>query len=157
MPSLSCEKIFLVVSQSASTCVLNTNLEMTMLEQAVQIAELIGTLFSQTKTPAPEEKIQLMFWVIGQLRTREYEWLQYKSGALDQKTWDSYLGVIYFVPGTPGAREFWALKKIYLTVNLSLFTFCFKYFINPASIIFRETTGFFVPKFAKSVALNVIF
>ena len=54
-----------------------------------------------------------MLWMIRQRRTREHEWLQSKAGALGPEAWDSYRGVIYFVLGTPRAREFWALTKIY--------------------------------------------
>ena len=73
----------------------------------------IGRVFSQSETPTLEEKTQLMFWIIGQLRTREHEWLQYKSGVLDKETWESYRGVIYFVLGTERSREMWELTKAY--------------------------------------------
>jgi len=32
--------------------------------------------------------------MIGQMRTREFEWLQYKSGAMDKEAWESYRGII---------------------------------------------------------------
>ncbi len=73
----------------------------------------IGRIFSQSETPTLEEKTQLMFWIIGQLRTREHEWLQYKNGALDKETWESYRGVIYFVLGTERSREMWEMTKAY--------------------------------------------
>jgi hypothetical protein len=88
------------------------NLDLSMVSQLVEHPE-IGRIYSQSKTPTFEEKTRLMFWMIGQLRTREHEWLQYKSGALDEETWQSYRGVIFFVVGTPRAREFWNLTKAY--------------------------------------------
>ena len=89
-----------------------TNLDLSLVSRLVEYPE-IGRIFSQSEVPSFEEKIQLNFWMIGQLRTREHEWLQYKSGALDKETWESYRGVIYFVLGTPRAREIWNLMKVY--------------------------------------------
>ena len=89
-----------------------TNLDLSLVSKLVEYPEL-GRIFSQIETPTFEEKTQLMFWMIGQLRTREHEWLQYQSGALDKETWESYRGVIYFVLGTPRAREMWNLTKAY--------------------------------------------
>ena len=65
----------------------------------------MGRLFSQKETPSFSEKTKLNFWLIGQMRAREHEWLQYRSGALDEETWLSYRDVIYFVLGTERARE----------------------------------------------------
>ena len=56
----------------------------------------LGRLFSQIETPTAEEKTKLMFWMIGQMRAREHEWLQYRTGALDEETWVSYRDVILF-------------------------------------------------------------
>lgn len=88
------------------------NLDLALVSRIVEFPA-IGRVFSQSETPTFEEKTQLMFWMIGQLRTREHEWLQYKSGALDQETWESYRGVIFFVLGTPRSKEFWDLTKAY--------------------------------------------
>lgn len=88
------------------------NLDLALVSRLVEFPE-IGRVISQSETPTFEEKTQLMFWIIGQLRTREHEWLQYNSGALDKETWESYRGVIYFVIGTSRSRELWNLTKIY--------------------------------------------
>jgi hypothetical protein len=69
----------------------------------------LGRIFSQADTPTLEEKTRLLFWMIGQMRAREHEWLQYRSGALDEETWVSYRDVIFFLLGTRRARELWDL------------------------------------------------
>ena len=69
----------------------------------------LGRLFFQVETPSITEKTKLNFWLIGQMRAREHEWLQYRSGALDEDTWLSYRDVIYFLLGTKRARELWKL------------------------------------------------
>lgn len=67
----------------------------------------LGRLFSQRETPSFEEKIKLQFWIIGQMRAREHECLQHRSGAMDEETWLSYRDVIYFLLGTERARALW--------------------------------------------------
>ena len=116
---ITCTLIFIAlqVKQGADTMrsearQAQINLDLALVSRLVEFPE-IGRIFSQAETPTFEEKTQLMFWMIGQLRTREHEWLQYKSGALDQETWESYRGVIYFVLGTSRARDMWNLTKAY--------------------------------------------
>ena len=69
----------------------------------------LGRLFSQKETPSFEEKIKLQFWIVGQMRAREHEWLQHRSGAMDEETWLSYRDVIYFLLGTERARALWVM------------------------------------------------
>ena len=73
----------------------------------------LGASMASSETPTFEEKTQLMFWMIAQMRAREHEWLQYRSGALDGDAWLSYRDVIYFVLGTPRARALWELCRPY--------------------------------------------
>jgi hypothetical protein len=73
----------------------------------------LGRIFSQVETPSFEEKTKLFFWMIGQMRAREYEWLQYKANAITKESWETYRGVIYFVLGTPRGRALWALCRGY--------------------------------------------
>ena len=78
----------------------------------VELPEL-GRIASQSETPTFEEKTRLLFWMIGQLRAREFEYLQYKSGAMTQDAWETYRGVIFFVLGTPRTRALWPLCQVY--------------------------------------------
>ena len=73
----------------------------------------LGRLFSQDEKPSFAEKTRLLFWMIGQMRAREHEWLQYRSGALDEETWISYRDVIYFLLGTKRAKKLWGLCSPY--------------------------------------------
>ena len=73
----------------------------------------LGRIASQSETPTFEEKTRLLFWMIGQLRAREFEYLQYKSGAMTQDAWETYRGVIFFVLGTPRTRALWQLCQVY--------------------------------------------
>ena len=69
----------------------------------------IARTFCRDDTPSFAEKTRLQFWIVGQMRAREHEWLQYRSGALDEDTWSRYRGVIFFLLGTTRAREHWNL------------------------------------------------
>jgi hypothetical protein len=77
----------------------------------------LGCLFSESETPSFVEKTKLQFWIIGQMRAREHEWLQYQSGALDEATWLSFRGVIYFLLGTERARALWDLCSPYFNTD----------------------------------------
>lgn len=73
----------------------------------------LGRLFSQKEPPNFYEKIKLQFWIVGQMRAREHEWLQNRSGAMDEETWLSYRDVIYFLLGTERARALWDMCSAY--------------------------------------------
>ncbi|MEM9837584.1 MAG: hypothetical protein AAF830_00370 [Pseudomonadota bacterium] len=73
----------------------------------------LGRIFSQTEPPSLEEKTKLLFWMIGQMRAREYEWLQYQNGAITKESWETYRGVIYFVLGTERSQALWTLCQGY--------------------------------------------
>ena len=79
----------------------------------------LGSLFSQTETPSFEEKVRLQFWIIGQMRAREHEWLQHRSGAMDEETWMSYRDVIYFLLGTERARALWEMCAPFFNPDFS--------------------------------------
>ncbi|MDF1680684.1 hypothetical protein [Ponticaulis sp.] len=73
----------------------------------------LGRIFSQAEKPGFEEKTKLFFWMIGQMRAREYEWLQYQNGAITRESWETYHGVIYFVLGTERSRALWEVCSGY--------------------------------------------
>ena len=77
----------------------------------------LGRSMSSAEALSFEEKTQLMFWIISQMRAREHEWLQYEAGALDGDAWLSYRDVILFVLGTPRNRELWALCSDYFNTG----------------------------------------
>jgi len=80
----------------------------------------LGRLFSQADKLEFEEKTKLFFWIIGAMRNREHEWLQFISGASDEETWLSYRDVIYFVLGTERARALWNLCSQYFNSEFAV-------------------------------------
>jgi hypothetical protein len=111
--------IFLTIQVRQGTVLLRSESRQTQLTndqtgvyKFVEFPEL-GRILSQVETPSFEEKTKAIFWMIGQMRAREYEWLQYKAGAMDKESWESYRGVIYFVLGTERGRALWGLTSGY--------------------------------------------
>ena len=73
----------------------------------------LGQLFAQKEKPTLEEKTRLLFWIIGQMRAREYEWIQHRNGAMTRESFEAYRGVIFFILGTVRGRELWGLCRGY--------------------------------------------
>ncbi|MDJ0920356.1 MAG: hypothetical protein QNI84_04455 [Henriciella sp.] len=74
--------IYLTIQVKQGTAQLRSDTRQTQLEndqtdvyEFVEFPELVR-VFSQKETPTFPEKTQLLFWMIGQMRAREYEWLQ---------------------------------------------------------------------------------
>ena len=60
---------------------------------------------NQEQTPA--EEIQLTSWLIALVRTREYQWLQYRNGLLDKRSWEAYLSGLRGNLSHPQTRSWW--------------------------------------------------
>lgn len=69
----------------------------------------MAKVLTQDECPSLEEKVSLQFWIIAQMRVREFEWLRFRSGVLDEASWLTYRNVIPFVLGTPRSRALWEL------------------------------------------------
>ena len=58
-----------------------------------------------------DESIRLNNWLIAFARAREHEWFQFKHGALDQASWESYSFAIPIVLSSNRARDWWDSMK----------------------------------------------
>ena len=64
--------------------------------------------FRRTEEPlTADEKVQLDAWLTASMRAREFAWLEYKSGNIDQAYWEAELEVIRIVLGTERTRYWW--------------------------------------------------
>ena len=64
----------------------------------------------ETGDMSPEEMRQATSWGTTFLRTREYYWLQYQAGVIDERTWLSYRGPVLRILGEGGfefVRLYW--------------------------------------------------
>ena len=54
-----------------------------------------------------EEQTKINFFLLAILRVREYSWLQYENGIIDQEQWDTEVGVIGIVLSSVRTRKWW--------------------------------------------------
>ena len=54
-----------------------------------------------------EERSKLAVWLIAGMRQREFDWMQYRDGSIDEATYQSYVGVIRILLGTEATRKWW--------------------------------------------------
>jgi len=54
-----------------------------------------------------EEKVQLQYWLIAFVRSREHQWFQFRDGLLDEDLWQSYSAGLSAVLSTPRTRAWW--------------------------------------------------
>ena len=59
------------------------------------------------KELSAKETNELSTWLIMLIRTREYQWFQYKNGLLDKQTWEAYLTGISGNLSHPCTRDWW--------------------------------------------------
>ena len=63
---------------------------------------------SFTKAELTEtEWVQLAGWLLAAMRQREYEWLQMRSGVIDEEIWAAYREVIRIHLGTARTKKWW--------------------------------------------------
>lgn len=53
------------------------------------------------------ESVQLHMVLIAAMRVREYSWLQYREGTIDQSQWATEYGVMQVLLGAPRSRHWW--------------------------------------------------
>ena len=57
-----------------------------------------------------EDIIRIILWEVATIRARENYWLQYRDGALDAETWESYRSVlVQRIRGSERTRKVWEL------------------------------------------------
>ena len=64
-------------------------------------------LFFYTPELADEERVRLSMLLTWFVRMRETNWLQHVNGALDDVTWQAYLGSLVSVLSAPQSRAWW--------------------------------------------------
>jgi len=64
------------------------------------------------QAPTSEDRTRLNAYLLSFLRIRESQWLQYRSGALDERTWRSYSAAIPLVFNQEERRRWWYLRSL---------------------------------------------
>ena len=58
-----------------------------------------------------DESVRLNQWLIAALRSREHEWFQYQSGALDKLAWDAFSKAIPLILSSERAQVWWIAAR----------------------------------------------
>ena len=70
--------------------------------------------FSKEGVLTPDEKAKFTSWLAAAMRQREYEWSQYRNGAIDRATWETYQNLIPHHLGTQRALKWWQKSTQFL-------------------------------------------
>lgn len=105
--------IYLAIEINQNTEALHAQTRQSVLEAAqaelfefVDRPEIAANIVSDG--PLSEvENVQLHMYLVSTMRVREFSWLQYKSGAIDQPQWDTELAVMKVILGAPRTRHWW--------------------------------------------------
>ena len=54
-----------------------------------------------------QDRARLAMWLTAGLRQREFDWMQYRDGVIDEETYRSYVGVISILLGTDASKRWW--------------------------------------------------
>jgi len=61
----------------------------------------------KTESLTPHEHVKLHFWLAAFMRLREFSWLQYRNGIIDDDQWSTELVIIQSVLSSKRARVWW--------------------------------------------------
>ena len=139
--------IYLVIQTQQNSNAINS-----AARQALMLAD-VGLLLERSSDPerlllwcsnevTPEEDIKRSSEMLAIYRIREIAWLQYRSGVLDEATWQSYAVILSTAQFSDPARAWWeATSEIYdrefveyvntyVRENPSIYAPCSEYFSN---------------------------
>ena len=82
----------------------------------------IVTSISKPGALTHEENVRLDVWLTASMRGREYAWLQYQNGLIDQSQWNTEMAVTRIVLSAPRTRLWWAkLGRSYVSKEYAAF------------------------------------
>lgn len=105
--------IYLSIQTQQNTAAIQANTRQTMITTDVETLkagmDYPSTLVKMRKGEelTEEEKNRIVSWLIMLVRTREYQWFQYKNGLLDKQAWEAYLSGIASNMSFPRTRRWW--------------------------------------------------
>jgi len=120
--------IFLIVEIRQNTEALNAQSRQSVLVAAqtslLKVVDHPEVIAAITKPGAltAEENIQIDAFFTASMRSREYAWLQFRSGLIDEQQWKTELAVIRSVMSSARVRLWWRrLGRTYVSVEFAGF------------------------------------
>ena len=107
--------IYLAVQIRQNTEAINAQSRQSILAAAqaeiflrIQFPEL-EIAITQDDVPTQVEQVKINAWLAGVFRSREFSWLQYNQGLIDESQWSTEVNVISIVLSAPRARDWWEI------------------------------------------------
>lgn len=120
--------IVLIVEIRQNTEALNAQSRQSLLTAAQTQLLLVADqpdIITSISKPGPltgEENAKLDAWLTASMRGREYAWLQYKRGLIDDDQWNTELAVTRIVVSSPRTRLWWSeLGRTYVSAEYAAF------------------------------------
>lgn len=105
--------VFLVLETRQNTNALSAESRQSVLTAAqtelFQIVENPDLVVSVTKEDplTEEQQVALSAWLAAAMRAREFSWLQYRDGTIDEAQWSTEVLVIRWILDSKRTREWW--------------------------------------------------
>ncbi len=105
--------IYLTVEIRQNTSALNAQSRQAVLESAqTELFMLmdnpeITVAMTKTEFLSPEEQIRLDNFFTASLRAREFAWLQFQDGSIDESQWSTEFAVLLSILDTQLSRDWW--------------------------------------------------
>ena len=97
-----------LVATQANTRQTMVNMDVETLKAAMGYQPALGKM-STSEELSGDDKGIIEDWLIMLVRTREYQWFQYKNGLLDKQAWEAYLTGLSVNLSWPRTRGWWKL------------------------------------------------
>ena len=113
---LAIQTRYLAVQTEQNTAAVQASVRQEMLSKELEFLgreiELpsLAQIGRNGQAPTREELTQLNAYLLSFLRLRESQWLQYQSGALDERTWRSYSAAVPLVFTQDVRRLWWQVR-----------------------------------------------
>ena len=100
--------LYLAIQTQQNAAAIQSSSRQTMLMADLEVLQMAPDelLFAKEALTVPEmEKLQK--YLIALVRSREFQWFQYRDGQLDREVWESYLGALPGNLSWPRSRVWW--------------------------------------------------
>ena len=114
---------YLAVQTTQNTAAIQATVRQEMLTTELEILgreieyPVLASLGRDGESPTRDELTQLNAYLLSLLRVRENQWLQYQSGAIDERTWQDYRAAIPLMFSQEIRRQWWQARAQMIARN----------------------------------------
>jgi len=115
---LAIQTRYLAVQTEQNTAALQASVRQEMLATELEILgreieyPSLASIGRDGQAPTREDQTQLNAYLLSLLRVRESQWIQYRNGAIDERTWQNYKAAIPLMFNQDIRRAWWQQRAI---------------------------------------------